>query len=86
MGYQLNKPHLRAAMERDCQSVARGQLPKDVWLARCLRDMQACFLTVVREAAVLEAAMRKHCFSSTGAAGDEVSRAGQGADQQHVRY
>jgi DNA topoisomerase-3 len=36
MGYQLNKPHLRAAMELDCQRVARGELAKEVAVRKCM--------------------------------------------------
>ena len=43
MGYQLSKPHLRAATEKDCQKIARGELAKADVIRNCLQQMKACF-------------------------------------------
>lgn len=60
MGYQLNKASLRASMERDCQSVARGQMQKEVMVRNCLSQMRECFRNCVQEAALLDAALGKY--------------------------
>lgn len=60
MGYQLNKPSLRASMEKDCQAVARGLMQKDVMVRNCLTQMRECFRNCVLEAQLLDAALGKH--------------------------
>lgn len=60
MGYKLNLPELRAAIERDCQRVARGEKSKDVVVQSCLEIMRQCFVTCAREAAKLDAAVVKY--------------------------
>eukprot|EP01036_Dinobryon_divergens_P030670 gene30670-39948_t len=74
MGYQLTKPHLRAAMERDCQRVARGELPKQVFLQDCLRQMRACLESCVAEARKLDEAMAKY-FAAFGSGADHEAGA-----------
>ena len=60
MGYQLNKPSLRASMERNCQSVARGQMTKEDMVRNCLTQMRECYRNCVQEAALLDNALGKH--------------------------
>ena len=69
MGYQLNKPHLRASMEADCQKIARGQLSKNEFLKKCLEQMKECFMKCNSEASKLDIAMQKH-FTVLGAGND----------------
>lgn len=71
MGFQLNKPHLRASMEADCQRVARGELPRIEAVQNCLRQMKECFTVCQRDAAKLDAAMAKH-FPPFGTGGSEA--------------
>lgn len=66
MGYQLNKPHLRASMESDCQKISRGLLTKEEFLKKSLDQMKDCFLKCNSEANKLDVAMQKH-FSVIGA-------------------
>lgn len=66
MGYQLNKPQLRALIEADCQKIARGEANKEDVVKKCLQDMHRCFLVCAREAGKLDSAMEKH-FSYLGA-------------------
>ena len=54
MGYQLNKPHLRAKMERFCQDVASGRKTKEMFLNETLKEMQECFAVVKNEAHKLD--------------------------------
>lgn len=65
MGYQLNKPQLRAAIEADCQRVARGELSKAEAVNRCLATMRACFVTCSKEADKLDRSVEKY-FASKG--------------------
>lgn len=65
MGYQLNKPQLRAAIEADCQRVARGELSKADAVSRCLATMRACFVNCAKEAEKLDRAMEKY-FTGKG--------------------
>eukprot|EP01039_Chlorochromonas_danica_P004386 gene4386-4807_t len=60
MGYQLNRPELRAAIESDCQRVARGEAVKEEVVRRCLQSMKTCFVACQREVSKLDAAMEKH--------------------------
>lgn len=60
MGYQLNKPYLRASMEQDCQKIVKGELRKDEMIKNCLDQMKICFLTCSREAQKLDLAMSKY--------------------------
>jgi DNA topoisomerase-3 len=57
MGLQLNKPHLRAAIERDCQLVAKGQKNKNEVVKRTLEQMRGHFVTCTSEASKLDVAM-----------------------------
>lgn len=57
MGLQLNKPHLRAAIERDCQLVAKGEKNKDEVVKRTLEQMRGHFVTCNSEASKLDVAM-----------------------------
>ena len=43
MGFQMTKPHLRAAMEKDCALVARGQMQKATMITNCLQHMRQAF-------------------------------------------
>lgn len=65
MGYQLNKPQLRALIEADCQKIARGEANKQEVVRKCLEDMRHCFLVCTREAGKLDASMDKY-FSALG--------------------
>ena len=76
MGYQLNKPQLRALIEADCQKIARGEANKEDVVKKCLQDMQRCFLVCSREAGKLDSAMEKH-FSYLGAGGADNFRVAQ---------
>lgn len=68
MGYQLNKPFLRAAMESDCQKIAKGELSRADVVKNCLAKMKDCFITCNREATKLDDAMAKR-FQTYGATG-----------------
>jgi DNA topoisomerase-3 len=60
MGYQLNKPYLRAQIEADCQRVARGEMRKEDAISKCLNTMKACFLVCSREVIKLDNAVAKY--------------------------
>jgi DNA topoisomerase-3 len=60
MGYQLNKPYLRASMEADCQKIAKGLISKDEVVKACLDGMKKCFIDCNRDAAKLDAAVEKY--------------------------
>jgi DNA topoisomerase-3 len=60
MGYQLNKASLRAAMEKDCQAVARGRMQKEDMVRNCLTQMRECFRICVQEARLLDEALGKY--------------------------
>lgn len=66
MGYQLNKPQLRAAIEADCQRVARGEMQKEDAIAKSINLMKNCFENCVKEVHKLDRAMEKY-FTSLGA-------------------
>jgi hypothetical protein len=68
MGYQLNKPQLRAVIEADCQRIAKGQANRADVVRNCLASMRECFLVCSREADKLDQAMRKY-FGAKGAGG-----------------
>jgi hypothetical protein len=51
----------------DCQKVARGELPKQVFLQDCLRQMRACFVSCMADVTKLDAAMAKY-FAAFGSA------------------
>jgi DNA topoisomerase-3 len=70
MGYQLNKPNLRAAIEKDCQRIVKGELTKEEVLKRNLDQMKVCFVTCNSEAEKLDTAMEKY-FPVLGAGNDE---------------
>jgi DNA topoisomerase-3 len=70
MGYQLNKPQLRALIEADCQRVAKGEARKEDVVRKCLEGMRQCFLVCSREATKLDASMEKH-FAVLGAGDGE---------------
>ncbi len=40
MGYQLNKPYLRASMEQDCQKIVRGEMRREDMVRNCLDQMK----------------------------------------------
>ena len=65
MGYQLNKPQLRAVIEADCQRVARGEARKEDVVQKCLSSMRDCFVDCNRDAHKLDAAMEKY-FTEKG--------------------
>ena len=52
---------------RDCQRVARGELPRQVFLQDCLRQMRACLESCMAEARKMDEAMAKY-FSAFGSA------------------
>ncbi|CAM9368812.1 unnamed protein product, partial [Ectocarpus fasciculatus] len=66
MGYQLNKPFLRAAMEKDCQRVARGELSKAEMIENCLSQMKECFKGCRRDVMKLEEAVVKYMGGVVG--------------------
>ena len=66
MGYQLNKPHLRAKMEHSVQDVASGRKTKNKFVTATMKEMQECFAVVKNEAHKLDRAMTKR-FGTRGA-------------------
>ncbi|GMH91015.1 hypothetical protein TL16_g11935 [Triparma laevis f. inornata] len=60
MGYQLNKPHLRAKMERSCNQIAEGSKNKEAVIKDVLDEMKRCFISVEHEVHKLDAAMSRH--------------------------
>ncbi len=68
MGYQLNKPQLRASIEADCQRVARNEMKGRDALKKCLELMKNCFIVCQREANKLDQAMEKY-FAPIGTGG-----------------
>jgi len=66
MGYQMTKPHLRAAMEKDCALVARGQMPKATMITNCLHHMRQAFQACSDNAAQLDVSVSKY-FQTLGA-------------------
>jgi DNA topoisomerase-3 len=73
MGYQLNKPYLRAAMEKDCQKIARGELKREDMVRNCLSQMRDCFLNCSREVAKLDNSMQKHFPGAANGANADVA-------------
>lgn len=73
MGYQLNKPQLRALIEADCQRVAKGEARREDVVRKCLDDMKTCFAVCTREANKLDASMEKY-FSILGVGDDQNFR------------
>lgn len=65
MGYQLNRPYLRASMEADMAKIARGQLGKDEVIKRCLAQMRECFIKINSEANKLDEAIVKYVLNGT---------------------
>merc|ERR1712185_117094 len=74
MGYQLNKPHLRAQVEADCKRIASGQLARDAMLAQSTRALRLCFEAVQNEASKLDDA----CSLRFGPAGGGGGGGGRG--------
>ena len=70
MGLALDKHYLRAAMERDCQKIARGELRKEVVIHECLAEMKKVFVKANEMAGKLDQAVAKY-FSEAG--GDDIS-------------
>lgn len=68
MGYQLNKPQLRAVIESDCQRIAKGEARKEDILQKCINNMKECFIVCNREAHKLDTAMEKY-FTNKGESG-----------------
>ena len=60
MGYQLNKPYLRASMEADCQKIAKGEISKGEVVKACLNGMKKCFIDCNKDVAKLDAAIAKY--------------------------
>jgi DNA topoisomerase-3 len=60
MGYQLNKPYLRAAMEKDCQKIAKGEMQRAEMVTNCLQQMKECFIGCRRDVLKLEEAVEKY--------------------------
>jgi DNA topoisomerase III len=60
MGYQLNRPELRAMIEKDCQKVAKGEMAKELAIKQCLSIMKQCFITCNKEVDKLDQAMKKY--------------------------
>ncbi|OQR93067.1 DNA topoisomerase [Achlya hypogyna] len=54
MGYQLAKPDLRAAMERDCNAIAQGQKTCEQVVRDCMSQMKTIFESVVARSNVLD--------------------------------
>jgi len=77
MGLSLAKHYLRAAMEQDCQRIARNEVPKQTVVDRCLEEMRKIFLQATQQADKLDAAVAKHLANGPGA-----GAAGTGANQQ----
>jgi DNA topoisomerase-3 len=66
----LNRPEIRAAIESDCQRIARGELDKAVAVMRCLETMKRCFVTCCSEASKLDQAVEKY-YVGLGAGSEE---------------
>lgn len=74
MGYALTRPNLRAAMEADCQRIARGELPKQEMVKACLDTMKKCFQDCVKNTNKMDSAIMKYNLGHGGAgaaAGEE---------------
>ncbi|ETV91897.1 hypothetical protein, variant [Aphanomyces invadans] len=54
MGYQLAKPDLRAAMERDCTAISQGHKSMDEVIRSCMIQMRDIFESVVHKSSVLD--------------------------------
>ncbi|ETV68781.1 hypothetical protein, variant [Aphanomyces astaci] len=54
MGYQLAKPDLRAAMERDCTAISQGQKTMDQVIRSCMTQMRTIFESVVSKSNILD--------------------------------
>lgn len=72
MGYQLNKPYLRAAMEKDCVKVSKGELSRSEMVDNCLRQMKECFRTCRRDVGKLEEAIEKYMGAAAAQRTNEV--------------
>ena len=60
MGYQLNKPALRAKMENACNDIAAGLRTKDDVVKDVISEMKTCFQVVQDDVAKLDTAMGRH--------------------------
>ncbi|KAH9052155.1 hypothetical protein Ae201684P_013657 [Aphanomyces euteiches] len=54
MGYQLAKPDLRAAMERDCTAISLGQKSLTQVIQTCMEQMRSIFVSVVDKSNILD--------------------------------
>jgi DNA topoisomerase-3 len=72
MGYKLNKPFLRAAMEKDCQLIAKGEMRRVDMVRNCLSHMKACFIDCNKEATKLDLSMQKHFAEEIRHGGNEA--------------
>lgn len=69
MGFQLNKPQLRATIEKECQNIAQGKTTKEEVLKKCLNLMKNCYETCLKDIEKLDFSMRKY-FSTIGNSND----------------
>ncbi|DAZ94738.1 TPA: hypothetical protein N0F65_011554 [Lagenidium giganteum] len=60
MGFELAKPALRAAMERDCKAISLGQKDVRAVVQSCLHQMKEIFLNVTRSAEMLDLTFAEH--------------------------
>ncbi|KAF0699846.1 Aste57867_9622 [Aphanomyces stellatus] len=70
MGYQLAKPDLRAAMERDCTAISHGQKSMADVVNACMEQMRVVFLSVVEKGNVLDETFGTYFGAAVGGRGD----------------
>ncbi|KDO34566.1 hypothetical protein SPRG_00629 [Saprolegnia parasitica CBS 223.65] len=79
MGYQLAKPDLRAAVERDCNAIAQGQKSCDQVVRSCMDQMRTIYQNVVARSGVLDETFQGYFGVANQDAGAGNSRVVDGA-------
>lgn len=72
MGYQLNKPYMRASMERDMMKIARGELSKDEMMRACMESMQKCYFECKTQISKLNDSMDRYIGADGGLDADDL--------------
>ncbi len=72
IGYELSKPALRAAQEKDLTQISMGKDTKEAVISRCMDVMSSAFYTCQKHAHVLDEVLGKH-FRGIGLGNEETT-------------
>ncbi len=72
IGYELSKPALRAAQEKDLAQISMGEDTKEAVISRCIDVMSKAFSTCQQRAHVLDEVLGKH-FRGIGLGNEETT-------------